>query len=78
LFIFTGISDTRTVRLDCDKATNLPRMDGGVFGSAWLELQLRQAALAVGLLMSCGPSLLSLSLFCYMPSNPHPMKVLIG
>jgi hypothetical protein len=78
LFILTGFSDVGTVRLDCDKATNIPRMDGGVFGSAWLKLQQSEAALAVRLLVSCGPSLLSLSLFCYIFSNLHPMKVLIG
>jgi hypothetical protein len=53
-------------------------MDGGVFGSAWLKLQLRQAALAVELLMSCGPSLLSLSLFCYVFPIHTPQKHLFG
>jgi hypothetical protein len=53
-------------RLDCDEANNIPRMYGGAFGSAWLKLQLREAALAVRLLVSFGPSLLSLSLFSYV------------
>jgi hypothetical protein len=58
-------SDITTSRLDRDEANNIPRMHGGAFGSAWLKLQLREAALAVRLLASFGPSLLSLSLLSY-------------
>jgi hypothetical protein len=45
-------SDITTSRLDRDEANNIPRMHGGAFGSAWLKLQLREAALAVRLLLS--------------------------
>jgi hypothetical protein len=51
-------------------------MRGGSFGSAWLKLQLREAALAVRLLVSFGPSLLSLSLFSYVFPINTPQKYL--
>jgi hypothetical protein len=63
LFILLISATAELARLDRDKANNIPRMHGGAFGSAWIKLQLRQAALAVRLLASFGPSLLSLSLF---------------
>jgi hypothetical protein len=47
-------------------------MYGGSFGSAWLKLQLREAALAVRLLLSSAPSLLSRSLLSYVCDlHPH-------
>jgi hypothetical protein len=78
LFILLDLATPELARLDRDKANDIPWMDGGVFGSAWHKLQLRQAALAVGLLMSCGPSLLSLSLFCYVFPIHTPQKYLFG
>jgi hypothetical protein len=51
-------------------------MYGNAFGSAWLKLQLGEAALAVRLLVSFGPSLLSLSLFSYVFSISTPQKYL--
>jgi hypothetical protein len=78
LFILLDLATPELARLGHDKANTIPRMDGGVFGSAWLELQLRQAALAVRLLMSCGPSLLPLSLFCYVFPIHTPQKHLFG
>jgi hypothetical protein len=72
LFILLISATAELARLDRDKANNIPRMHGGAFGSAWIKLQLRQAALAVRLLASFGPSLLSLSLFSYEFCNPQP------
>jgi hypothetical protein len=51
-------------------------MHGGAFGSAWLKLQLSEAALAVRLLVSSAPSLLSLSLFSYGFAIHTPLKYL--
>jgi hypothetical protein len=44
---------------------------------AWLKLQLKEAALAVRLLVSPAPSLLSLSLFCYAFAIHTPWKYLL-
>jgi hypothetical protein len=73
LFILLILATSGLARLDRDKANNIPRMHGGAFGPAWLKLQLREAALAVRLLLSCGPSLLSLScsLICFAIHTPR-------
>jgi hypothetical protein len=52
-------------------------MYGGAFGSAWLKLQLREAALAVRLLASFGPSLLSVFLFSLSFPIHSPVKYFI-
>jgi hypothetical protein len=44
-------------------------MHGGAFGSAWFKLQLKEATLAVRLLLPFGPSLPSVSLLCYCTFN---------
>jgi hypothetical protein len=49
-------------------------MHGNALGIAWLKLQLREAALAVSLLVSPTPSLLSLSLFSYVFAIYTPPK----
>jgi hypothetical protein len=76
--ILLDFSDTQELaRLDHDKAKNIALMCAAACSVLLgFKLQLGEAALAVRLLVSFGPSLLSLSLFSYVFPINTPQKYL--